>query len=361
MHSAKPFLMTSLFLCALGGVAHADGGNGYRATILVSNQEGEAPVVDPLLVNAWGIVSSTISPWWVADNETGALTAYDGTGAKLSLDETLPDPTGTNLPLDATVPGAPTGIVFYGGRQFEVAPDAPARLIFASEDGTLSAWNPFLDATRATVVFSDPGSVYKGLAIVGNRPFAADRLFTTDFTECEVEAFDGTFTQIETEGGFEDDSIPEGFCPFGIQAIGHSIFVTYARAEGDEDVPGQGNGFVREFDEHGNLIAEVASRGELNSPWGLALAPADFGQFSGCLIVGNFGDGRLNAYCEDAGGFQHAGTLRENQQDIVIDGLWGIGFGNGTLSGPTNVLFFAAGPDDEENGSFGKIEVAGSP
>jgi uncharacterized protein (TIGR03118 family) len=339
MRFAKPILGT-LFLCVLAGGARPDSSNDYRATILVSNEEDEAPVVDPLLVNAWGIAASATSPWWVANNGTGSATLYTGAGVK--------------APLEVTVPGAPTGIVFNGGTQFEVAPGAPARFIFASEDGTFSGWNPSVDPTHALVVFTDPGSVYKGLAIHG------ERLFTTDFTECEVEAFDGTFTEVETAGGFEDDSIPGGYCPFGIQAIGDSIFVTYAKAEGTEDVAGQGNGFVREFDTDGNLIARVASHGQLNSPWGLALAPANFGKFSGCLIVGNFGDGRLNAYCENPGGFHHAGRLREDQHDIVIDGLWGIGFGNGAASGQTNVLYFAAGPDDEENGYFGKIEVADS-
>lgn len=339
MPFAKPFVVTFLSLCLLAGVARADAGNDYRATILVSNEQDEAPVVDPLLVNAWGIAASPTGPWWVANNGTGTSTLYTGAGAKQSL--------------EVSVPGAPTGMVFNGGSGFELAPGAPARFIWASEDGTFSAWNPTVDPTHALVVFSDPGSVYKGLAIQG------DTLFTTDFSECKVEVFDATFTEIETEGGFEDASIPSGYCPFGIRAIGDAIFVTYALAEGIDDVPGQGHGFVREFDTAGNLIAKVASRGQLNSPWGLALAPADFGKFSGCLIVGNFGDGRLNAYCPSGGGiYHHAGRLRENHQDLVIDGLWGIGFGNGASSGPTNVLYFAAGPDDETNGYFGKIEAA---
>jgi uncharacterized protein (TIGR03118 family) len=313
-----------------------DKQNDYRVTLLVSNVEGEAPVTDPKLENAWGIAASATSPWWVANNGTGSSTLYNGDGDKLAL--------------EVQVPGAPTGIVFNGGSQFELASSLPARFLFASEDGTLSGWNPGF-SPNASVVFSDPGSVYKGLAIHG------DVLYTTDFTECKVETFGGAFQEFDTPGEFEDASIPAGFCPFGIQAIGDAIYVTYAKKDGVDDVAGQGNGFVRAFDTDGNLIAKVASHGQLNSPWGLAQAPEDFGKFSGCLMVGNFGDGKINAYCRNRGEqWHHAGRLRQRRHAISIDGLWGIGFGTGQASGPENILYFAAGPDDEENGSFGKVE-----
>src|SRR5262249_55555332 len=160
------------------------------------------------------------------------------------------------------------------------------RFMFASEDGTISAWNSTFDRGSAHVKITTPDAIYKGLAIHG------DRIFATNFGDaCRVDAFDGTFTAIGTSGGFLDRSIPSGFCPFGIRTIGDIIFVTYAKKEGEDDVAGRGNGFVRAFDVDGRLIAEVGSRGLLNSPWGLAQAPADFGHFSNCLIVGNFGDG----------------------------------------------------------------------
>jgi uncharacterized protein (TIGR03118 family) len=163
--------------------------------------------------------------------------------------------------------------------------------------------------------------------------------------------------RFETVGGFEDDSLPDTYCPFGIQAVGSSIFVTYALRGGRDDVAGTSHGFVREFDTDGNLVAKVASHGTLNSPWGLAMASSNFGAFSGCLLVGNFGDGLINAYCVDQQGqFRPRGRLQQNDEEIHIDGLWGIGFGNGAGSGPTNVLYFAAGPDGEANGSFGKIQ-----
>src|SRR5262249_41860418 len=134
-------------------------------------------------------------------------------------------------------------------------------------------------------------------------------------------------------------------------------FVTYAKKEGEDDVAGRGNGFVRAFDVNGRKIADVGSRGLLNSPWGVAAAPANFGRFGGCLIVGNFGDGHLNAFGKHHGRYELEGQLRENHRTLVIDGLWGIGFGNGVAAGPTDILYYAAGPDDEANGAFGKIEV----
>ncbi len=342
MYRGKVFLAASLISASVG-FASAAPKNNYQATILVSNEAGEAPLLDPLLVNAWGIAASPTSPWWVANNGTGTSTLYRGDGTKVSL--------------EVTVPGAPTGMVFYGGSQFVLSDGQPARFMWASEDGTLSGWNNGLGA-QAVVAFpktgiGDPGSIYKGLAIHG------DTLYTTDFGECKVESLDGTFTEFDTAGEFEDNTIPAGYCPFGIQAIGGSIFVTYALKSGVDDVAGQGHGFVREFDTDGNLVASVATHGQLNSPWGVAMAPSDFGRFSGCLLVGNFGDGRINAYCKDEEGeWGYGGRLRSNNRDLVIDGLWGIGFGNGAGSGPTNTLYFAAGPDEEENGYFGKIEVA---
>lgn len=327
--------------------AQGEPGNDYKVTILVSNEADEAPLQDTKLVNAWGIAASGSGPWWVADNGSGFSTVYRGDGTKVGL--------------EPTVPGAPTGIVFNGSGSFQMADGVPATFIFASEDGTFSAWNSSIDP-NAQVVFTDPGSNYKGLAILG------DVLYSTDFASCEVEAFQGDFfagagtpfSEIDTAGHFEDNSIPAGFCPFGIQAIGESIFVTYAKKEGDDDVAGQGNGFVRRFDSDGNLVDKIGSHGQLNSPWGLALAPEDFGRFGGCLLVGNFGDGRINAFCQNDGGqWHHAGRLRENRHTLTIDGLWGIGFGNGGLAGPKNVLYFAAGPDDEANGYYGKVEVGG--
>jgi uncharacterized protein (TIGR03118 family) len=328
-----------LFILLIGttiAIARAANDNNYLVTVLVSNQAADhAPFTDANLVNAWGITATATSPWWVANNGTNTSTIYRADGS-------------TGRP-PVAVPGAPTGIVAYTGTAFLLAPNRPARFIWAAEDGTISAWNPQFDANNAHVEVPSDGGIYKGLAIHGNV------LYTTDFASCEVETIDGTWNEFDT-GGFEDDSIPENFCPFGIQVVGTSVFVSYALRGGLDDISGVSHGFVREFDLNGNLIAKVADRGLLNSPWGMALAPAGWGAFGGCLIVGNFGDGALNAYCEDQqGNFHHAGKLKNRGHDLHIDGLWGIGFGNGSGSGPTNVLYFAAGPNDESDGRFGKI------
>ena len=350
MNRGRIFLTSILVLGASIGFASAAQKNSYQATILAGNEDEGFHTMDPKLQNSWGLAASATSPWWVANNGSNSSTLYNGAGDK--------------IPLEVDVPGAPTGEVFYGGDSFKLSNGASARFIWAAEDGTFSAWNGTLDMVNSPqhseIIFSDPEEIYKGLAVHG------DVLYTTDFASCEVEAFAGnpndkTFAEIPTAGGFEDDSIPANYCPFGIQTIGDSIFVTYALKGGDDDLAGQGHGFVREFDTDGNLIAAVADHGQLNSPWGVAMAPSDFGRFSGCLLVGNFGDGTINAYCKDDEGEWHfGGTLREGKRPIVIEGLWGIAFGHGpdSNSGPSNSLYFTAGPDEEVNGYFGKIEVA---
>jgi uncharacterized protein (TIGR03118 family) len=344
MNRGKILFTTFLAFGFSVAVALAAPKNSYQATILAGNEDDEGfHTVDSLLQNSWGLAASGSGPWWVANNGSNTSTLYNGAGDKRAL--------------EVIVPGAPTGEVFYGGSSFLLSNGAPAVFIWAAEDGTFSAWNGTLDPNSAPqhseIIFSDPGSSYKGLAVHG------DTLYSTDFAECEVEAFqfvDGAVKEVPTGGGFEDESIPSNYCPFGIRAIGDPIFVTYALKGGADDVAGQGHGFVREFDTDGNLIAAVANHGQLNSPWGMAMAPSDFGRFSGCLLVGNFGDGTINAYCKDEEGeWGFGGTLKEGKRNIVIDGLWGLAFGNDGSAGDHNELFFTAGPDDEVNGYFGKI------
>jgi uncharacterized protein (TIGR03118 family) len=351
------FFLAGLVVIATPGISgRAADSNNYDVTILVSNEADEAPVTDPKLVNAWGIAASATSPWWVSNNGTGSSTIYTGDGVKQAL--------------EVTVPGAPTGMVFNGGTHFLAGPAAPARFMWASEDGTISGWNASVDATHAHVLFTNAGSVFKGLTING------DVLYVSDFGTCSVRMIDGIFHDVTPNGSFADGSVPDGYCPFGIQVLDGAVFVTYAVKSGMDDVPGVSHGLVRQFDLDGNFVARVASHGTLNSPWGLAMAPADFGRFSGCLLVGNFGDGLINAFCprhdgqdnddqandndDDHGAFSPSGRLKTRQgHDIQIDGLWGLGFGNGGRSGPTNVLYFAAGPDAESNGYFGRIDFKG--
>src|SRR5256885_5344675 len=328
----------------------------YEQHNLVSDGAVSADLVDAALVNAWGLVASATSPWWVADNGTGLSTLYNGnTGGKISL--------------TVTVPGAPTGIVFSGGADFVVTSgtrSGPARFIFASEDGTISGWNPAVAATQAVVGVDNSagGAVYKGLAIASTA--AGVRLYASNFHAGTVDVFDAGFHP--GSGGVTDAHLPPGYAPFGIQQLGGTIYVTYALQDADkhDDVAGEGHGFVNAFDTGGHLLRRVASGGRLNSPWGLALAPADFGAVSGGLLVGNFGDGHINAF--DPHRFQAnrepqpLGQLhRADGPANAIAGLWAIGVGYGAAAGPTNALFFTAGPFGEQHGLFGKLVVTSPP
>jgi uncharacterized protein (TIGR03118 family) len=334
----------------------------YAQHNLVSDGAVSADLVDPNLVNAWGLVSSPTSPWWISDNGTGRSTLYNvGTGT---------------IPMIVTVPGAmgeqskPTGIVFNGGTGFVVTNAAgtssPARFIFASEDGTISG---FIGGTLAILAVnsSASGAIYKGLAI--DSPTAGNFLYATNFHAGTVDMFDSHFNPVHIPGAFTDPTLPAGYAPFGIRNLGGVIYVTYALQDADkeDDVPGEGHGFVNAFDTAGNLLRRVASKGRLNSPWGLALAPADFGFYSDDLLIGNFGDGHINAFdptkLRGNGEYQQRGQFHSaDGPPIAIDGLWAIAFGSGAPNnGPMNTLFFTAGPGDEEHGLFGTLVVAPPP
>jgi uncharacterized protein (TIGR03118 family) len=323
--------------------------NAYSVHPLVSDVSGAAPTTDGDLVNAWGLTASSTSPWWVADNGTDKSTLYNGnTGAKVAL--------------TVQVDGGPTGTVFNGGAGFVVTgatASGPARFLFASEDGKIRGWNPAAAATTA-LVGADRSSVdasYKGLAIADTS--GGQRLYAADFHNARVDVFNGSWGLVNAPGAFVDPALPSGYAPFGIQAIGSRIFVSYAKQdeEAADEVAGQALGFVDVYDTAGNLLERVAQHGQLNAPWGLALAPASFGRFGGDLLVGNFGDGAINAYEELPNGhFEHRGELRGTDgKPLAIDGLWALEFGNGGQAGPTTTLFFTAGPNEESNGLFGSI------
>ena len=318
----------------------------YDQTNLVSNTTGTAPKTDARLVNPWGLSRSSSSPWWVSDNGTGLSTLYDATG--------------TAQGLVVTVPGAPTGTVYNGSADFELAAGKPARFLFASEDGTISGWNSGVDATHAVVVVTTPSAVYKGIAIVdvdGKR-----QLYATDFHAGHIDVFDASFHPVARKGGDEDET-PfrfggrlRGLSPFGIQNIGGNLFVTFAKpdAAGHDDVHAPGNGAVAVFTPAGRLIRLFEHVQDLNSPWGLALAPGDFGAFSHHLLVGQFGSGEILAY-NMVTGMLAGKLLNASGNPIAIDGLWGLSFGNGKSAGPVTTLFFSAGPNDEADGLFGTL------
>jgi uncharacterized protein (TIGR03118 family) len=255
------------------------------------------------------------------------------------------------------VAGGPTGQVFNGSADFKVDAGTgllPSRFIFATESGTILGWNGV--GTVAIQGVATPDAIYLGLAIgsIGS----VNYLYAANFHSGTVDVFNGTWGPGNLPGTFTDPSLPKGYAPFGIQNIGGVIYVAYAKQneDGDEEVPCEGCGYVDAFDTAGNFIERVASAGELNAPWGLAMAPANFGKFSGDLLVGNFGDGRIHAFRRGEDGWEERGVMKgTNHRPIKIDGLWGIGFGNGAAAGPTNTLFFAAGPDDETHGLFGSI------
>jgi len=327
----------------------------YQSLALVSDQNLPGVHQDPNLVNAWGIAFNPFGFVWVANNGTGTSTLYDGQGNPQSLVVAIPNAAGAPG-------GKPTGIVFNGGDGFKVSnPTAsgPSRFLFASEDGAILGWAPNVDATHALVAVnnSKQHAIYKGLALA---TFGTGfRLFATDFHNGRVDAFDDTFHAFTTLGGFQDPNLPSGYAPFGIQNLNGDLYVTYAKQDEDKEdnVSGPGLGFVDVFDVNGRLLRRVASRGTLNAPWGIALAPADFGRFSNHLLVGNFGDGVINAFDPVTG--QWAGRLhRPDGQLLRMDGLWGLSFGNGLQHQPTHTLFFAAGPNDESHGLYGRIEPA---
>ena len=351
---------------AIHAAGDSHSGGFYRQTNLVSDIAGLARVHDTNLVNAWGLSHSPTSPWWISDNGTGLATVYKGDGTPFAvggkaLVVTIPPPAGS----PAGTTAAPTGNVFNGTSDFVVTENnvsGPSLFIFATEDGTIAGWNPnvpaFLSTTAILVVDnSATGAVYKGLAL--GRTSAGNFLYATNFHAGNIDVFDKDFKPASLAGSFSDPEIPAGFAPFNIQNLGNQLYVTYAKQDAakHDDVAGEGNGFVNVFDTSGHFIERIASRGKLNSPWGLALAPAGFGKFSHDLLIGNFGDGRIHAF--DLSTDTRRGQLRGlDGKPITIDGLWALTFGrDGQNNGPTNLLFFTAGIDKEHHGLFGSLSA----
>jgi uncharacterized protein (TIGR03118 family) len=349
----------SMTIVAAGALAHDDRPEQfYRNTVLASDGALRANFTDEHLKNAWGLAFNPTGFAWVADEDANVSTLYDGNGQP---SPPVPQPLVVEIPGPDATKGNPTGIVFSGGPDFVVSKggvSGPARFIFATEQGNLAGWAPNVDATHAVFVPKDPAdtdeAVYTGLALSGNG--TTHLLYAANFLQGRIDVFDGTFKHVSVPGRFRDSHLPARFSPFGIQAINGDLYVAYAKQDesGEEEVQGQGLGLVDVFDPDGRLLRRVATRGVLNAPWGLALAPASFGKFGGALLVGNLGDGTINAFGPLTGKF--LGSLRDrNNRRLHIDGLWGLQFGNGVFALKTNQLFYTAGPNDEENGAFGVI------
>lgn len=360
-------LLRMACVLGVGGVAaviNACGGSGsdgamvhsgYMATALVSDAATiPAIYLDASLVNPWGIAFEPTGPAWVANNGSQTSTLYDGNGLPQALVVTLPN--GTNGSAN------PTGLVYNGSAtDFLItgnAHTAAAQFIYAGEGGTISGWSP--GTGNATVIAYDDGAggaVYKGLAIASSG--GSSFLYATDFHNNKIDVFDSSFAKVTSAGGFVDPGAVAGYAPFGIQAVQGSIIVSYAQQQGPDnhdEVDGAGLGYVDVFDTGGNFIKRFVSGGLLNAPWGIALAPANFGVLSNDLLIGNFGDGKINAYDPVTGAY--AGTVRTPAgAPIVIPGLWAIAFGNGYDSQPANTLFFTAGTNNEADGTYGRIDT----
>ncbi|MET3132091.1 uncharacterized protein (TIGR03118 family) [Oxalobacteraceae bacterium GrIS 1.11] len=349
-------LILALALAA-GAAPAALAGDFYQQRNLVSDGFMAAANNDPHLINAWGLAFNPFGAVWVADNGTGLSSLYDGAGKPQALLVQIPAPAG------AGGHGAPTGTVFNASTGFVVTSggvSGPSRFIFATEDGVIAGWAPAVDgshAIRAVDNSASSGAVYKGLALGAGGSGAL--LYATDFHNNKIDVFDQAFKPVPLAlGAFSDPALPLGYAPFGIQAINGDLYVSYARQDGakHDDVKGKGLGFLDVFDPNGRLIRRLVSRGDLNAPWGMALAPAGFGKFGNRLLVGNFGDGMINAYDLVTG--QFAGRLKAaDRRPLRIDGLWGLAFGNGFLSQPVDTLYFAAGPGDEQHGLYGRIDA----
>ncbi len=355
-------------LATLTGIAPASAHTpGYRQVNLVADQRGKARLTDPDLVNAWGLAASPGtnakpgSPLWVADNGSDKATLYAG-ATSTSV---------TKVGLVVGVTGAaPTGQVFNADQSAFAVHDkaghsAPAVFLFDTENGTIDGWNPSVGGvggapSTVTEVARNNGAnaVYKGLA-TAQASDGKTYLYATNFRSGRVEVYNNAFKPVVLPGGlFVDPRLPAGYAPFGIAEISGKLYVTFAKQDSllHDDVAGPGHGFVDVFTNDGAFVRRLVTRGALDSPWGLALAPAHFGRFSGDLLVGNFGNGRIHAYNPVTGA--PAGQLtKRNGRPIVIDGLWGLSFGNGNAA-KTSELIFSAGPDHESHGLLGKIVPA---
>jgi uncharacterized protein (TIGR03118 family) len=340
----------------------------YTQTNLVSDQMGVAMVQDPNLVNAWGLSRGSGTPWWTANNGTGTATLFNTSATPPTV---LPLVV-TILPAPgSTEGGVPTGTVFNGTTAFRLDNGNPARFLFVTEDGTVQGWN---GGTTAEIKAFHQDAVYKGAAIASHD--GAWFLYATNFSQDRIDVFDASFHRVsmsgedhhgmmrndrgdEDEDGhhpFVDHRLPKGFSPFGIQDIGGELYVTFAKRDPatNDDVKGAGLGYVDVFSPSGRLLRRLEHGDWLNAPWGLVLAPSDFGAFSHDLLVGQFGSGEIAAYDVTTGRF--VGKVRDTMDHVLtIDGLWAIAFGNGAAAGPLNTLFFTAGPDDESHGLFGSL------
>ena len=340
-------VLSATLVLGLAGAGATQSLVAYNLYPLISDGSAvAAPLGDTSLVNGWGLSASATSPWWTSNNKSNTSTLYTGLGSKNAL--------------TVTVAGGPTGTVANANTAaFVISQNgvsSSSRFLFDTQAGQILGWAPTVNGTQAVVAVDNAskGALYDGLTTLN------DRLYAADSHNGRVDSFDSSFKPLTLP--FTDPKLPKGFAPFGIQALAGNIFVTYAKQDAAKkvSVPGTGVGYVDEFTADGVLVGRVASptkNGPLNAPWGLAMAPSNFGAYSGDLLVGNFGNGRISAYQQLSGGkWVYKGQVRTaGGTPIAIDGLWAIAFGNGAAAGPTNNLYFASGPSGGTHGLFGFI------
>jgi uncharacterized protein (TIGR03118 family) len=332
----------------LGAITAAAQGNSYQQTNLVSDMAGAAAHTDPKLVNPWGISFVPGQPFWIADNNSGYSTIYDANGVTQLAPVLIPSPPGSPNR------GTPTGTVINQTGGFKVG-NIASQFLFVSEDGTISGWNGGGNAIIA-VDHSAAGAVYKGMAIL-SPACCAPFMVAANFHTGNIEAYNQNFQPLAPPGSFTDPHLPGGYAPFNIQQVGSFVFVTYAvqDAAKHDPVNAAGNGIVDIFDLEGNFVQRFASNGVLNSPWGVLKASADFGQFSNDILIGNFGDGTINAFDADGNSL---GQLKDATAATITNGsLWALVFGAGG-TGDANTLYFTAGLANEGHGLFGAIAAA---
>ena len=326
---------------------------GFQQTNLVSDTAGTAAHTDPLLLNPWGVAVLPGDSFWIANNNRASAKVFDVSGNAES-------PGVVSIPAvsGSTLPSKPAGVVFNPVAEDFLVRGTPAQFLFATEDGTISTWaviNSNLPTTALLARDDSPsGAVYKGITIV-TPECCREYLALADFHGGFVATYDVGFNLLATLGSFKDRNLPLGYAPFSIQQIGTQVFVTYAMqdASGTNPVVGPGNGIVSVFDQEGNFIRRFASNGPLNAPWGLVQAGANFGPFSNDILIGNFGDGTINAFDPSTGNF--LGSLQDSSgKTIVNPGLWALVFRSDGVGSP-DALYFTAGSSGENHGLFGTI------
>lgn len=326
----------------------------YALTNLVADSAGAAPNRDPSLLKPWGIAFNPTGFVWVANNFANNSTLYDGAG--------LPQTLVVAIPAGIAGPARPTGIVFNGAQAFRVTQNGvtgASAFIFAGEGGTIAGWSPAVNRLNAVTAVDTGlgGAVFKGLAIGASA--GANYLYATDFRRGGIDVYDTSYQRVTLPGGnFADPTLPAGYVPFGIQAVNDRVYVAYAKKDGAnlEPTTGKGLGIINVFGTNGAFVGRLVTGGVLDTPWGMTIAPANFGAFSNAMLVANSGDGRIYAFSPHNGAL--LGSINKaDGTPIVIDGLWGIAFGNGVQGQASNALFFTAGPDSGAHGRYGKIEL----